>query len=353
MKKKLLAMLSLAMLTAPVASTAMDTPDHILKRFDYNKKTSIQTFEEISLGEVRSGFKLASTIQDMVYLEEFSTQMMRDVDQFLWKRKYRIFSGQIDSLDPKGETYKNKFYYFKTKKAGKNPLIFIFPSIMGITTVEKRMAAYFARKGNNVIVARLQEDIADIERPIEDIDGFLIRSTTSARVLCDMAQQFTEVDPDRIASFGASLGGIRLMIAMGVDKRFKYGVTYVTGGDLPDIMTESLVPEIMMYRMKKMQDLELKTKQEYREALERVSTVDPLLFADYLDSDNIMMGIATKDVHVPSKNQYKLWRKLGQPLARFLKRGHVMSIIGAYTNKRKTLAFFREKWKNVDSNIDL
>lgn len=319
----------------------------LLKRFDYHGQTILKSFKKIKLKDIKSFERVTDNPEDIKALEDFrkEQEQSEDVEAF-WKKKYDVYSGELESVNPTtGGPYSNKFYYFKTRKEGKNPLIFIFPVIMGITPVEKYMASYLAKKGNNVIIARLSEDVSDVRRPIDDIDGFLIRSTVSSRVLYDMAMEFPEVDSKRVGAIGSSLGGIRLLVLMGVDHRFKYGVTYVAGGNVPDILTHSEVEEIDAYRNHKMNELGLNSSIEYKRSLQKVVSIDPIYFTSRINKDNLKMTISKKDKGVPTRNQLEIWNRLGKPNVSFLSRNHVMSVITSFLRRKSILNFFNKKWE--------
>lgn len=320
----------------------------LLKRFDYQRQTSLKSFKKIKLSDIKSFDNLSTDPEENKQMKEFREEQERvEKEEGFWKKKYDVYSGNLESINPMdGTPYQNRFYYFKTRKEGKNPLIFLFPVIMGITPVEKFMAAYFARKGMNVLIARLSEDVTDISRPIEDIDGFQIRNAVSARVLYDMAIEFPEVDENRFGAVGSSMGGIRLLIIMGVDKRFKYGVTYVAGGNVPDILTHSEVEEITALRDAKMKELGVDNLNDYKKKLQGVVTIDPLVFARLVNKDNLNMSISKKDKGVPTRNQLEIWNRLGKPRASFLSRGHVYSVITSFLRRKKIRQYFEEKWKN-------
>ena len=124
---------------------------------------------------------------------------------------YRKFEAELLTINPLDESdYVVPFELYKTNQRGSNPLIMIVPALGGITRVDIDLAIFFANKGINSLIAINPENIADVKRPIEDIDGFLIRTTVAMRILMDFAEDQKYIDTTQVGAFGASLGGIRL-----------------------------------------------------------------------------------------------------------------------------------------------
>lgn len=265
-------------------------------------------------------------------------------------RDYIQYKGVLESSNPLNfSPYHSQFQFFQTLEPGRNPLVFIIPVIDGVTLVEKNLAKWFAANGVNALIAENPEDISDVLRPVEDIDGFLIRTTVSLRVLLDFASELPFVDEQRFGAFGGSLGAIRLFTVMGVDERFGAGALFVGGGNIPEILSRSEVGIISKYREAKIQQLNLEGGQEYLDLLNSVVTVEPLDNAHNIDPTGVMMVLSSKDRSVPTKNQLEAMRAVPTDNLQVLPLGHVVSVISSLFYRKKILDFFNGRWEEKDS----
>lgn len=290
--------------------------------------------------------------KERLRLEKFKSRFHLENETKGWFcRDYIHYKAVLESTNPlTGAPYWNKFQFYKTLKPGKNPIVFIIPVISGVTLVERSLAKWFASKGVNALIAENPEDISDTRRPIEDIDGFLIRTTVSLRVLLDFASALPFVDGDRFGAFGGSLGGIRLFTAMGVDERFKDGAIFVGGGNIPEILTHSTVDIIEKYRHAKIDQLDLDGADDYLNELRSVVTVEPLDNAPYIDPEGVLMVLSSKDTSVPTKSQLEMWRAVGTNRVMVLPIGHVAGVVSSLFYRKKILEFFEGRWTEREYN---
>jgi hypothetical protein len=258
---------------------------------------------------------------------------------------YRKFEAELLTINPLDESdYVIPFHLYKTNKPGNNPLILIVPPLGGMTRVDKDLAIFFANKGINSLIAINPENIADVNRPIEDIDGFLIRTTVAMRLLLDFAEDQKYIDTTQIGAFGASLGGIRLLSLIGVDDRIDASVVYVGAGNMPEVLANSQQPVIKNYRQHKMDKLKFGTDQEYLDALKATVTVDPLDNISYFSPDNVFLKISNKDTHVPTANQWETQKAINTPHFKSTNNGHVRSVVDAMFFKSDMYNFITKRW---------
>lgn len=261
------------------------------------------------------------------------------------EKKYTRYEGEIISANPLSEEdYKSGFIYYETVKDGQHPLVLVLPPIGGVNAVDKSIASYLANRGINVLIALTPENIAELERPVEDIDGFLIRTTVSLRHLIDFATDRNKVDADRISGFGASLGGIRLLTLIGVDDRISSSVLYVAAGNIAEIMANSDQDIIKDYREAKMKEYQLETREEYLDLLVANSNIEPLDNVNNFDPSSVFMKISNKDKAVPTKNQLETLKAIGTNNFKKTNSGHVAAVIGALFDRGKIYNFLKSKW---------
>jgi dienelactone hydrolase len=237
-----------------------------------------------------------------------------------------------------------RYHYFKSTQSGPRPTIIVLPPFIGYTIMDLHIATSFARDGFHVVVPLLVDDIFDTDRPITDIDGFFIRNIVTVRMIIDLLELLPEVKKDGIGGFGMSLGGIRLATLMGVDSRVRAGALYISGGDIPHTLTYSSLAPIERWRDKRMKELNLEKRNDFRKLLNNQVLIDPLHFSDENKKENIYMVLGKRDTVVPSINQEKLWDAYGRPQADFVKYGGHYSTGATYLYKMdKIKKFLNEK----------
>jgi len=163
-----------------------------------------------------------------------------------------------------------------------------------------------------------------------------VTSVTEVRQILDWAATNPEIDENRIALVGISLGGFIGAIAMGLDPRIGTGVLALMGGN-----SEKLVHRgrhITLHRVPRVTDTELAAMQaRYAAYLARVRTqgfgqvapnepyyqTDPLTFAHRLKDRNLMLVNARWDEIVPRATTEDFWRAAGEPLIKWYAVNHV------------------------------
>jgi hypothetical protein len=235
------------------------------------------------------------------------------------------YRGKVVKQDPlSGKFVTIPFtYYFSRLPDKKAPLVLVYPSLsQEIPIVETIFSKKLVQNGFHALVVELVENISDLNRRPQEINDFFIRSNWATQILIDLAQTWVEVDDNDINAAGVSLGGIRATLAYGEDLRIKRLITYVTGGNLPEIFATSKVKLMTNYKEHWKQKLNLKTDQEYLNYLQRILTVDPLNIARIRTHKNIYMVLAQEDEKVPFKNQLELLHALKYPPHRISQFAH-------------------------------
>ncbi len=241
-------------------------------------------------------------------------------------RWMKVYRGKLLGTNPSdGRNLNIPFYYLKPRRISnkKSPLMMVFPPIIGTNPIDWDLAIHFVLKKYNVIVALMPENISDPNRPVSDASDFLVRTTISSRMLIDLASSWEHVDSSKIGAVGVSLGGIRASLLLGVDLRLNAAVTFVAGGNFPEIMTHSQQNIMKSWRETRMEIEGISTNQDFFERISEVMEIDPIYFAARRNRKDIFMIVGKKDNIVPTKNQYELWKSFGKPKAEFLPAGHV------------------------------
>jgi len=231
---------------------------------------------------------------------------------------------------------KFRFYYYRSKlrfshHSPKNPLILISPSLKGIKAngmraIETKWARAFALNGINSMIISLDDNGLGLNRPLKMMDQGLIKQVVGLRLILDFVkdQLDAEIDQQKIGALGASLGGIRTAILMGVEpQRVKAGVLVVAGGNFPDLWTTSRQKLVKKYRNHRIQVENIPGRNERAKLkflyklVKKTTCTDPLIFTHRRASfaDDVSMYIGTTDRKVPTKNQLELWAGIGKPRA--------------------------------------
>ncbi len=262
------------------------------------------------------------------------------------ERGYNIYEGTVRGFNPvSGAPFPSSFLYYQTHQSGVRPLILIQPVIRGITPVELGLAKFFASEGYHAFISKIPEDISDTNRPMSDFDNFLLRATAAVRSQLDVLGARPEVDENKIAAIGSSLGGIRTTLLLGVDPRPRAAMIYVAGGDIPYILANTDQELLVNYRNHRMRTDGISSLKEYEARVRSHMEVDPLALAPYIKSDRVQMVISQNDLTVPTSKQYELWSALGRPKAEIVGAGHVGSVITSYFHRKKILQFFKKRWE--------
>lgn len=110
--------------------------------------------------------------------------------------------------------------------------------------------------------------------------------------------QCPELDTNRIALFGISMGGIRGVLLTAVDSRIKAATIGLAAGDLPYVLTHSKDRGTIRRREAFMRQHNL-TPAEMESELRQAITCDPKTFAAHIDPRKVLLVLARFDRVVP------------------------------------------------------
>jgi dienelactone hydrolase len=161
-------------------------------------------------------------------------------------------------------------------------------------------------------------------------------SVIEARQVLDWANSRPELDTERIAALGISLGGFVSEIAMALDKRIKAGVFMVAGGN-SEIITWNTKSEAIVKGHGCARDECREIHSRYPQYLEEVAQkgidnvipythcflTDALTFASYLRERPVLMLNAKWDKTVPKEATLDFWEACNKPAIRWLPGSHI------------------------------
>ena len=245
--------------------------------------------------------------------------------------------------------------WYHSKKAGNKvrPVDFIWPILAGKKMVVAQLYAtdVFVPLGVDAVIIRQKEKLFSREplRKIEDFSPFHQETVRHMMRTIRWAKRKKVFDQKKFGMTGTSYGGILTSVCMAFTPQFISHKIVMGAGGVSSILTESVERGVRRWRdatlehfaqqirdefkaklgqvynkntQKYEKQIAEAAKKEFIEKTKTLETWDPYFFAKYAHSEKIAMIITLCDVDVPTKNQKKLWRKLGKPEALFVKTGH-------------------------------
>ena len=215
------------------------------------------------------------------------------------------------------------FEYWRSKSAPADsaPVVVVTPILGGGKSMARSNCRDFARAGLHVILAWREVKVMKRHWGLEDVEAHMRRAVAARRALVDWALTRPEIDGDRIAAFGISMGGIVTSVLLGVEERIHSGVVALAGGDIASVLRVSTEGRLVRFRETKCEEAGIDV-----EALERrfreVFVSDPLAVAASVDPERVFFVSARYDTVVPPENQERLWTAMGRPLRYDLPTAH-------------------------------
>lgn len=174
----------------------------------------------------------------------------------------------------------------------------------------------------------------------------------SIRQVIDWAERRNELNTQRVAVMGISVGGMASAIAMAVDKRIVAGVFLVAGGNMEKISwsskndvarmshkcTQSQCHEIYSYYPQYLTDIAEKGIENVIPAKE-CFLFDPISFAPCLRGRPLLMINAEWDDFVPRDSTLEFWEVCGRPRIVWLPANHTTIFLRYHSIRREATSF--------------
>lgn len=217
--------------------------------------------------------------------------------------------------------------YHRSKSEGAKPLVIVLP-IWGIHTYP-----------SNAISAGLKEDSAGMinvlqingDRPLLDWDAVgnirteaeffdlleqmidrFVSTVIDIRRVVDWAQTQRDVDPQRIALIGFSMGALVASVVMANEPRLTAGILVMGGADPHDILA-ACNHEIASGREHLLKHLGW-SLDEYRNKLAKaLARINPARFAGMVNPRRVLIIEAAADTCMPQPARERLWQAMGRP----------------------------------------
>jgi len=226
--------------------------------------------------------------------------------------------------------------YYQPRKADNAPLAILVHGVGDTSLMPcKLLTRTLIRRGIACFILRLvfhssrmPEEIRNrmpALTPEEWFEGYRI-SVIDIRRVTDWASSRPELNEEKIAVLGISLGGFISAITMGIDERIKAGVFMVMGGNSFKIGRKSIyriatkMPPLTESQYNQIQSsYALYIAEVAEKGFENVAApiesflMDPMTFAHYLKKRPVLMVNARWDEAVPREATLDFWKACDKP----------------------------------------
>lgn len=143
------------------------------------------------------------------------------------------------------------------------------------------------------------------------IDRF-VSAVIDIRRVVDWAHTQPDVDPDRIALIGFSMGALIASVVMANEPRLAAGVLVMGGADPHEILA-ACNREIGRARERTLKQLDWSLDDFRRRLGKALTTINPARFAGQVDPRRVLIIEAAEDTCMPRTARERLWHAMGRP----------------------------------------
>ena len=232
--------------------------------------------------------------------------------------------------------------WFESATPGRRPAILFNAILGGDYPLERGICRYLAARGFHVALVHRRTLKISPEHDVAHLEALLRQGILRIRQVVDWMAAQERVDPERLGSFGISMGGMASVMAAAVEPRLKAHVIALAGGSIPDILMSSHDRLLTKPRARYLarNHMDAKTLDELTRQAVRT---DPIALSPYVDRTRLLMFIALADRTVGRANAFRLWDALGKPRAVFLPTGHYTALLSLPYLKRAGWRFLQEQ----------
>jgi pimeloyl-ACP methyl ester carboxylesterase len=260
---------------------------------------------------------------------------------------YRVFDGEFPAdIAGSDDDSPITFEYYEQIEQERAPVVLVLPILNGQKAVVWPFAAYFASNGYNAVIVdtvqrkTLLEDMLDPEAAIR-------RTAIRHRRVLDWIDTVPKIDQNKVAVFGASLGGFNALFLTATDARVKAAALALVAGDLPYVLTHSSEGRIVDAADGAMETLQT-DKEGLRRYLQEHIVSDPLSLARYIDPEHVLVVLAKFDDAVHYEKQLELLDAMGSPESITLPTGHVTTSAYLFYLRSRVLEFFDRQFDGAE-----
>lgn len=249
----------------------------------------------------------------------------------------------VDPIDSSEWKFTANVYLPETAQNKLHPVVFVLPTIVGQTVLEKKVATKICRNGMGAYVLNLIKEIPFKEQ----VHNLNIHDDLYVRALASLRHVISELKLDSKVSgeygiVGASQGAMISTYLAGSEPLIKTSVLIAGAGNVPGVLAYSDQKFIQSQREARMEARGIKTQEEYQKLLADKVPNDPISVAHQIKPGTAFVFVALKDTTVPVKFQKELLERIPEPKVMELKAAHVPAIIKATTlHGDKIIEFLR------------
>jgi pimeloyl-ACP methyl ester carboxylesterase len=187
--------------------------------------------------------------------------------------------------------------------------VIVFPILEGSHVVSEGLAKALVNRG--YAAARLERHelkLAEAQGP--EVPAVTFRTAIlDSRRLLDWIASHPELDTNRVAAAGVSMGGILALTLMEVDPRVRAGFFIMVGGGLPEILHDSSERPVRVFRERLQSEQDLDTREAFVAYLRPyVGVVDPLTYAARIDPRTVLLASGRCDRVIRPQHTHALWQ---------------------------------------------
>jgi dienelactone hydrolase len=247
---------------------------------------------------------------------------------------------------------------FQEQGQGRQALVIVLP-VWGISTYPSNTISAGLRSHSAGTINVLQ---IDGERPLLDWDAVghirteaeffdlldqmterFVSTVIDIRRVVDWAQTQPDVDPERIALIGFSMGALVASVALANEPRLAAGVLVMGGAGLHEILA-ACDHEIEDARERILKQLDWSLEQFKRGLQEKLAGINPAHLVGMADPSRVLIIEAAKDSCVPKSARDRLWHAFGRPERIAYLYDHrtaflAMTFLGGYSLQRQVYRF--------------
>ena len=256
---------------------------------------------------------------------------------------YRVFSGEFapDIADTDDDA-PITFEYYEQVDDDRAPVVLVLPILNGQKVVVRPFATYFANNGYNAVIVDTVQRKTLLDDMLEP-EAAIRRTAIRHRRVLDWIETVPAIDHDRIAVFGASLGGFNALFLTATDKRVGAAALALVAGDLPFVLANSSEGRIIDAADGAMETLQT-DREGLQQYLEANILSDPMSLARYMDPERVLMVLAKFDDAVHYEKQLELLAAMGNPESITLPTGHVSTSAYLFYLRSRVLDFFDRRF---------
>jgi pimeloyl-ACP methyl ester carboxylesterase len=286
-------------------------PPEVAERFDY------------TAGEVRAELEL---------VRENST--------------YRVFDGEfLPDIAGSDDNAPITFEYYEQIEDDLAPVVLVLPILNGQKVVVRPFATYFANNGYNAVIVDTVQRKTLLDDMLEP-EAAIRRTAIRHRRVLDWIETVPRIDQDKVAVFGASLGGFNALFLTATDARVSASALALVAGDLPYVLTYSSEGRIIDAAEGAMEKLQTDSE-GLRQYLQENIVSDPLNLARYIGPERVLLVLAEFDDAVHYEKQLELQNAMGNPESITLPTGHVTTSAYLFYLRSAVLEFFNRKFSGA------